>query len=326
MTYRLDGSAWRMQGCDMSHDEALDEGVLDPQVVEWFEANPLMGRPLEDFSPEILALARSPVGAPPTRAIARVRDDVVDGVPVRFYEHDHPPAGVIVYFHGGGFCIGSIGLMDNVARELAYCANAAVVSVEYRLAPEHPFPAGLDDCETVTRWALAHSSELGASPEPVVVAGESAGGNLAAAVTLRLRGKADLPLAGQVLIYPGVDGGSRTHPSREEFAGVVLSHTTMEGFWERYAAGRDLAHDPFAAPLHAANLADLPPAIVVIGGCDPLRDEGRHYAARLREDGVAADEVCFGGQPHGFVNFQLPAAADAFERVGGWLTSVFTRA
>src|SRR5579859_1429432 len=120
----------------------IDEGVLDPRVTEWFEANPISATPFDDLSPEMLALARSPVGAPPTRAIHRVTDDVVEGIPVRIYEHDGPPEGLIVYLHGGGFCIGSIGLMDNVARELAHSAHAAVVSVEYRLAPEHPFPAG----------------------------------------------------------------------------------------------------------------------------------------------------------------------------------------
>ena len=138
-----------------------DEGVLDPRVVEWFEANPISATPLEVLSPEILELARSPVGAPPTRAIDRVRDDVVEGVPVRIYEHDGSPDGLVVYLHGGGFCIGSIGLMDNVARELAHCSNAVVVSVGYRLAPEHPYPAGLDDCEAVTRWALANVPQLG---------------------------------------------------------------------------------------------------------------------------------------------------------------------
>ena len=309
----------------MSEAVGEHEVVLDPRVVEWFRANPMMREPFEDFSPEMLALARSPVGAPPTRAVARVTDDIVEGVPVRIYQHDHPPAGVVVYFHGGGFCIGSVGLMDNVARELAHHARAAVVSVEYRLAPEHPYPVGLDDCETVTRWVLAHASDLGAPSHGVAVAGESAGGNLAAAVTLRLRGRLDVPLTGQVLMYPGVDGGSRTHPSKEEFAGIVLSTTTMDGFWSRYTAGRDLGREPFAAPLQAESLADLPPAIVVLGGCDPLRDEGRLYAGRLREEGVDVDEVCFDGQPHGFVNFQLPAAAEALERVGAWLRSAFAR-
>ena len=110
----------------------------------------------------------------------------------------------------------------------------------------------------------------------------------------------------------------------DEFAGVVLSRTTMEGFWERYTAGRDLGHDPFVAPLQAPNLGDLPPAIVLLGGCDPLRDEGRLYAARLREDGCAVEELCCGGQPHGFINFQLPAAADAFQCIGAWSRSVLT--
>jgi acetyl esterase len=301
----------------------IDEGVLDPRVTEWFEANPISATPFDDLSPEMLALARSPVGAPPTRAIPRVTDDVVAGIPVRIYEHDGPPEGLIVYLHGGGFCIGSVGLMDNVARELAHCANAAVVSVEYRLAPEHPYPAGLDDCETVTRWALANATKLGADPRRVAVAGESAGGNLSAAVALRLRGKVDVPLAGQVLMYPGVDGNAWTHPSREEFAGLVLTRKGMDGFWDCYTAGRDLGRDPFAAPLQAESLADVPPAIVVLGGCDPLRDEGRLYAARLREAGVAVEEVCFAGQPHGFINFGVPAAADAHERIGAWLRSAF---
>ena len=300
-----------------------DEGVLDPRVVEWFEANPISATPFDDLSPEMLALARSPVGAPPTRTIPRVTDEVVAGIPVRIYEHDGPPEGLIVYMHGGGFCIGSVGLMDNVARELAHCANAVVVSVEYRLAPEHPYPAGLDDCETVTRWALANATKLGAGPSRVAVAGESAGGNLSAAVALRLRGKVDVPLAGQVLMYPGVDGNSWAHPSREEFAGLVLTRKGMDGFWDCYTAGRDLGRDPFAAPLRAESLADLPPAIVVLGGCDPLRDEGRLYAARLREAGVVVEEVCFAGQPHGFINFGVPAAADAHERIGAWLRSAF---
>ena len=304
----------------------MDEGVLDPRVIEFFEANPITATPFEDFSPEMLALARSPVGAPPTRAIARVSDDVVDGIPVRFYQHDAPPPGLIVYFHGGGHCIGSIGLMDNVARELAHCAQAPVVSVEYRLAPEHPYPAGLDDCEAVTRWALAHAAQLGASADRVVVAGESAGGNMAAAVSLRLRGSVDVPLAGQVLMYPGLDGNSWTHPSRSEFEGIVLTRKGMDAFWDFYAAGRDLSRDPFAVPLQAPSLAELPPAILVLGGCDPLRDEGRDYAARLRDEGIPVEEVCIAGQPHGFINFQVPAAADAFERIGTWLRTRFAGA
>jgi len=307
-------------------DQSVDEGVLDPAAVAYFEANPWSGQPLEDFSPEILELARGPVGAPPSRDIAQVRDDVVEGIPVRFYRNDAPPSGLVVYFHGGGYCIGSIGLMDNVARELCHATNAVVVSVGYRLAPEHPYPAGLDDCEAVTRWALAHAGELGTSPSRVAVAGESAGGSMSAGVTLRLRGETDATLAAQVLIYPGVDAHSTVHRSRQEFEGIVLTRKGMDMMWDFYSAGRDLSQDPFAAPLQAPSLADLPPAMVILGGADLLRDEGRAYAARLRDAGVEVDEVCYPGQPHGFVNFNLPAAAEAFERIGAWLPPVFERA
>jgi acetyl esterase len=271
----------------------------------------------------MLALARGPVGAPPTRELARVTDDVVEGIPVRVYRDDVPPTGLVVYFHGGGWCIGSIGLMDNVAREITHQSGAVVISVEYRLAPEDPFPAGLDDCETVTRWALGHAADFEVSPARVAVAGESAGGNLSAAVALRLRGDPSTPLAGQVLLYPGLDADSKEHASRHEFEGIVLTGASMDAYWVRYSAGRDISRDPFAAPLRAESLAGLPPALVVLGGCDLLRDEGRAYAARLRDDGVPVDEVCYPGQPHGFLNFGLPAAGPAFERVGAWLRQRF---
>jgi acetyl esterase len=310
----------------MTHAGAVDEGTLDPQVAAWFEANPMMAAPFEDFSPEMLALARSPVGAPPTREIAHVTDDVVAGIPVRVYRNDDPPTGLVVYFHGGGFCIGSIGLMDNVAREITHHSGAVVISVEYRLAPEHPFPAGLDDCEALTRWALEHAADFGVPPVRVAVAGESAGGNLSAAVALRLRGAGGTPLAGQVLLYPGVDADSKEHASRQEFEGIVLTSASMDNYWSRYSAGRDLSRDPYAAPLRAESLAGLPPALVVLGGCDLLRDEGRAYAGRLRDEGVAVEEVCYPGQPHGFLNFALPAAAPAFERVGTWLRRCFGEA
>ena len=200
-----------------------DEGVLDPWVADWFEANPLRAQVFDDLSAEMLALARSPVGFPVTREISRVTDEIADGVPIRVYQGDDAPTGLIVYFHGGGFCIGSIGLMDNVARELAHCTAAVVVSVDYRLAPEHPYPEGLDDCETVTRWAVANASQFGVAPSQIAVAGESAGGNLSAALALRLRGDGDIELAAQVLMYPGLDNNDATHGSRTEFEGIVLT-------------------------------------------------------------------------------------------------------
>ncbi len=308
-----------------------DEGVLDPWVADWFEANPGMGRAFSDLSPELLELARGPVGFPVTREIAKVTDTEVEGIagegiPVRIYESEGAATGLVVYLHGGGFCIGSIGLMDNVARELAHGAGATVVSVGYRLAPEDPYPAGLDDCEAVTRWALKSTERFGVDPTQVAVAGESAGGNLSAAVCLRLQGKVDVPLAGQVLMYPGVGGSRRGFPSQEAFDGIVLDEAARVAYWGAYSAGRDLDDDPFAAPLAAESLAGLPPALVVLGGCDVLRDEGRAYAARLREDGVPTEEVCYPGQPHGFLNMMFPAATAAFDHTGGWLRARFSAA
>jgi acetyl esterase len=148
-----------------------DEGVLDPWVAEWIEANPQYAAPLEDFTAEILELARGPYGPPPTIEIEDVRDDTVGDVPIRMYRHAYAPTGLVVYFHGGGFVLGSIDIMDGVAREIADKSGAAVVSVGYRLAPEHPFPAGLDDCEAVTRWALDHAADFDVPPELVAVAG-----------------------------------------------------------------------------------------------------------------------------------------------------------
>ena len=300
-----------------------DEGVLDPRAVAHFEENPFHAQPLEELSPEILPFARGEALEPPTRHIDQVTDDVVDGIPIRIYRHDAPASGIVVYFHGGGYCIGSIGLMDNVARELAHASKATVVSVGYRLAPEDPYPAGLDDCEAITRWALANAEDLGSTPARVAVVGESAGGNLAASVSLRLRGSGEVPIAGQVLIYPGTDGDSWEHASRHEFEGIVLTRSAMNMYWGNYSAGRDLSRDQFACPLQAETLTDLPPALVVLGGCDLLRDEGRAYARRLVEAEVPVDEVCYAGQPHGFVNFGLPAADDAFATIGAWLTAAF---
>ncbi len=305
-------------------ERVADEGVLDPWVVEWMAANPERATPLVDFPPELLELARGPVGFPPRRDIATITDDDVDGVPIRIYQGEEAPTGLVVYFHGGGHVIGSIGLMDNVARELAHGAGAVVVSVGYRLAPEDPYPAGLDDCERVTRWALANADRFGVSAAAVAVAGESAGGNLAAAVALRLRDAGDASLAGQALVYPKVSG-TTTFPSEVEFDGLVISLAAGAGYWAAYSGGRDLDDDPYAVPLSAADLRGLPPALVMLGGCDMLRDEGRAYAARLREAGVDVDEVCYGGQPHGFVNFDFPIATVAFDHIGRWLRATLAR-
>jgi acetyl esterase len=299
-----------------------DEGVLDPWVEDFFAANPERNAVFDSLDPEILALARGDFSLPSDVAIARVEDAAVEGIPIRIYRDEEPPTGLVVYFHGGGMVIGSIGIMDNVARQLCKASGSVVISVGYRLAPEDPYPAGLDDCETVTRWAIANSSTFGVPESKVTIAGESAGGNLSAALALRLRDTGGPAPAGQVLIYPRTAGSER-HPSCEAFDGLVISLKAMDVFDRAYSGGRDLDAEPYAAPLSAEHLRDLPPAIVVLGGCDMLRDEGRAYAARLRDDGVDVEEICYPGQPHGFVNFDFPAAALAHEAIGGWLRARF---
>ena len=259
---------------------AIDEGVLDPDAAAWLEANPQsLDWIKEGFPPEILELARTFEGMPPTRHIDHVDDEVVDGVRVRIYRNDATPTALIVYFHGGAFVIGSIAIMDGVARELTHATGAVVVSVEYGLAPESPYPAGVNDCVTVTSWALQNASRFGLSAESVVVAGESAGGNLATVVPMKLRDDGAPQVAGQILVYPATDGTDATYPSRDQFghADWVL---------EMYGGGRDISQEPYAVPMRAKTLAGLPPALVLVGGCDPLRDEGRAYAQRLRADGV----------------------------------------
>jgi acetyl esterase len=299
-------------------DGAIDEGVLDPWVSEWVAANPPM--PIRD----IYTLARGDIMPfPVTRELANVHDETVDGIPVRIYEVEGEPTGLLVYFHGGGFCIGSISIMDNVARELAHACRATVISVEYRLAPEDPFPAGVEDCEAVTRWALANTGRFGVDPSKVMVAGESAGGNFAALVALRVRGTVDTPLAGQVLIYPGVDDGTEPSQSRKDFGGLGMSVEDLDWCWAAYVGGHDVSAEPLIAPLRAESHADLPPAIVILGGCDFLRDEGRAYAGKLRESGVEVDEVCYPGQIHGFMNQQFPAAPAAYQRIGTWVRTRF---
>jgi acetyl esterase len=308
-------------------DTVENEGVLDPRVATWLAENPMRATPLEVLDPEILELARGPFGMPPAREIdiAHVIDEKVGDVPIRIYQADSDPTGLVVYFHGGGFVIGSIGIMDNVARELVDGSGAVVVSVEYRLAPENPYPAGLDDCEAVTRWAMANAARFNVPAHRIAVAGESAGGNLAAAVALRLRDAGETSLAGQVLMYPGV-AGPLEHPSAVEFDGLIISRKAGEQFWAAYSGDANIDDDPYAAPLRAESLSGLPPALVVLGGCDMLRDEGREYAGRLRDDGVDVDEVCYPGQPHGFINFEFPAATEAFARIGTWLRSVLRSA
>jgi acetyl esterase len=252
-----------------------DEGVLDPWAAEWLRENAALVEPAAEYNKEYLDASRVDFSPFPTKPMAKTTDELIGGVPVRIYEHDHRPAGLLVYFHGGGFCGGSIALTEVIATELAHSGDVAEISVGYRLAPEDPFPAGLDDCTAVTRWALTNSARFGVPPTRVVVAGESAGGNLAAAVSLRLRDEPPAGLAGQLLIYPVLDEPSASYPSRVDCETMMLRRSGIERAWAMYTAGRDLSRDQLAFPMQAASLTGLPPALVIVGGCDVLRPRVR---------------------------------------------------
>ncbi|WP_049563299.1 alpha/beta hydrolase [Nonomuraea sp. SBT364] len=249
-----------------------------------------------------------------------VRDETAGEVPIRIYRADRgdEPLPVLVYFHGGGWVFGSVKRNDALGRDLAIRTGAVVVSVDYRLAPEHPFPAAADDAWTVLRDIFARPAFY-QSTGSVALIGDSAGGNLAAVAAWQAR-DAGLRLAHQVLVYPVLDASPET-PSYTEFAkGYGLDAAEMDWYVRQYAGDADRA-DPRLSPLRLASAEGLPPATVVTAGCDVLRDEGERYGRRLAEAGVPVEVKRFDGAVHGF--FGLPRlfdqAAEARDYVAGRL-------
>ncbi|AIC71735.1 esterase [Mycobacteroides abscessus subsp. massiliense str. GO 06] len=209
----------------------------------------------------------------------------------------------MVFFHGGGWVIGDLETHDQPCRQTCRDAGVSVLSVDYRLAPEHKAPAAAQDCLAAYLWAVEHAGDLGVAPDRIAVGGDSAGGNLAAVVAQQARDTgAQLPLL-QFLIYPAVDFTVR-RPSRDLFAeGFFLTKAAMDGFESHYLDGSDVDKaDPQVSPILAADLAGLPPALITTAGFDPLRDEGNEYAAKLRAAGVPVDLRVQGPLIHGFYN------------------------
>jgi acetyl esterase len=208
------------------------------------------------------------------------------------------PVGVVVYFHGGGWVIGDLETTDETNRMLCARSGAVVVSVDYRLAPEAPFPQGLEDCYAATAWVAENLATSG----PIAVAGDSAGGNLAAAVCLLARERGGPDIAHQLLIYPVTDADFDRPSYVDNAEGYLLTRDMMRWFWMHYLPTGVEASNPLAAPLHA-DLAGLPPATIVTAGYDPLRDEGMAFAEALRGAGVEVEHRDFEGMVHGFVTF-----------------------
>src|SRR3954462_6993931 len=234
---------------------------------------------------------------------------------------DRGLAPCLVFFHGGGWVIGDLDSHDVVCRKLADEAQLIVISVDYRLAPEHKFPAAVDDAKVATKWIADNAASLGVDRSRLTVGGDSAGGNLATVVAIAARDGKGPAIAGQVLIYPAVEF-AMTHPShREPDTSFLLTHSVIRWFSNHYLSSADDVADWRASPVRATTLAGLPPAYVLTAGGDPLRDEGEEYAQRLKDAGVPVTYRTFPGQFHGFFTMGklLPQANIAAKQIGVWL-------
>jgi acetyl esterase/lipase len=268
--------------------------------------------------------------SPDPMPIAETRDVAIPGsggpIPARLYRSaKNGTLPVLVFFHGGGWVVGNIDSHEAMCRHIANRAECAVVSVDYRMGPEHKFPAAVEDCFAATAWTADNGASLGVDPGRLAIGGDSAGGNLAAVVSLLARDKGAPRIAYQVLIYPATDAAMR-HDSVARYAeGYVLTRATMRWFYEQYLRTPDDAADWRVSPLLAPDLSRLPPAYVLTAGYDPLCDEGDAYAARLAAAGVPVTHRRFPGQVHGFVTNGrvIRAAETALDEVAAALKSAW---
>ncbi len=288
--------------------------ALDPQV------KALLDSMVENPAPRIIDLPvadgremyRAMAGALDLQgvAIGKVEDQTIEGpggdLPLRIYT---PVAAggdalpVLVYFHGGGWVIGDLETHDALCRTLANEAGCKVVAVDYRLAPEHIFPAAVDDCYAAVKWVEANSTSIGVDATRIAVGGDSAGGNLAAVISQMAKAEKEPEISFQLLIYPVTDTDVDSGSYQANGDGYFLERDGMIWFFDHYLGGSD-RNDPRIAPAKAASLAGLPTAYVVTAGFDPLRDEGRAYADALKAAGVTTEHVNYEGMIHGFFNLQ----------------------
>jgi acetyl esterase len=281
---------------------------LDPEAKMLMEQMATAIRPFDELSVEEAraAIVTLSTAAGEGEPIARVENRAVPGprgdIPLRVYTPEgRAPFPVLVYFHGGGWVIGSLETHDALCRHLANAAGCVVVSVDYRLAPEHPFPASGEDAYAATRWVAANAAAIGGDPKRIAIGGDSAGGNLTAVVALMARDRGGPALAFQLLVYPVTDAPSAgTASYRDNAEGYFLTAKMMDWFWNHYCGKSADLGDPYLCPLRAKSLKSLPPALVITAEFDPLRDEGEAYAARLREAGNRATLTRYPGMIHGF--------------------------
>lgn len=306
---------------------------LDPDAARVIElANKSDKPPFEEVGAEEarrLYLEGRRVLAPEPPLVNEIQDMEAPGpdgaIPVRYYR----PVGtlpqerlpVLVYFHGGGWVIGSLDSHDVVCRRLANAGRCAVVSVDYRMAPEHRFPAAVEDCMAATEWVSRSGELLRIDTRRLAVGGDSAGGNLAAAVALMARDTGAPAIVAQVLFYPATDFDMSMPSHKTRGQGYLLTTRTMEWFRDQYFRGPEDGADWRASPIKAANVAGVAPAYVLTAGYDPLCDEGEAYARKLVEAGVMVTMRRYPGQIHGFLNMGkiIRAAGEALDEAGRYL-------
>lgn len=282
---------------------------LDPQARKVVDALAALNlKPFKDSTPtEARESMRSRTAAlGPFEEVAAVTDHrvpVTGGeITIRVYQ----PAGVgphpiLVFYHGGGWVIGDLYTHDGICRSIVNAAGCAVASVDYRLAPEFKYPTPVEDSYAGLLWVAANATRLGLDPARIAVGGDSAGGNLAAVMALLARDRHGPRILLQVLIYPVTNHDFGTVSYRENATGFLLSTEDMRWFWRHYLSREEQGREPSVSPLLAKSLADLPSALVITAGCDPLRDEGEAYAGRLRDAGVAVTLTQYSGMFHGFL-------------------------
>ena len=288
--------------------------ALDPQCKSVLDQMAAAGGPpMEQMTPQELradraakADAMAALGGP-LQEVARVEDRTIPGpaqvIPIRVY---WPEAGknlpALVYYHGGGWVIGNIDGSDRTCRALANASGCVIVSVDYRLAPEHKFPAAVEDADAALRYVADHAREFDIDPYRIAAGGDSAGGNLAAVACLMARDRGGPNIAFQLLVYPVVDYDDN-RPSLQQFAqGYFLTRPMVDYFWGHYLDTPADGRNPHASPIKAESLAGLPPAMVITAECDPIRDQGEAYAERLREAGVPVSTKRYEGAIHVFFN------------------------
>ena len=300
---------------------------LDPQIRQLLaQATAADPRGIDELTVEQARIRGGSVAVAsvPFEAVAQVRDVSVSGtpmIPARLYRPASGTLPLLVYFHGGGWVVGSVALSDNFCRALANASGCAVLSVEYRLAPEHRYPAAAEDAYTAMRWASQHAADLGVDSGKLAVGGSSAGGNLAAVVSLMARDRAGPQIALQWLHVPVIDADFTRRSYATNGTGMGLTRAGMEWFWGHYEPDSARRREPYASPLRATDLRGLPPAIFTVAECDPLRDEGAAYAERLRAAGVPVTYAEYLGMVHAFMGWSsvVPTGARAFAEVGAEL-------